>query len=423
MSAVFELQIDQPFTRTTNGHGTVVTVRQVADEQGIYPDAPFETAIVAEGLRGTDVVVPAGWYRLEARFPDGRVLRENRVVETDGREIVRFESLQSPHEWLAWQSLSGNVPQLHEYALRRETFLRRDNGLWQQKLMPKAPLEFLSVIATMRGLDHVQPADLPVDSVFDDHVGLWRTTLPDFLNDGANPDPRRPRRRIAAVVSTSEATLFAFIPGPWTTADGGNADIEVLYDPTLPNERGLRVSVVDGERSALLSYLGSSRMFEASITFDSGRYGDQILQLIQDKRQNPFAAAAAAYAGLAFAVGDERRERWSPWLENLMNWFPELPDGAILFARDRLDRAKSTEDLIIALKALRTGFMRGPPAFSAGIRHLLDGLAYFQSSKMRSALGQGEFDVIYREVSALASFADPAQTFTVLKLRPGFPNV
>jgi len=420
MNAVIELQFGQPFTTTIAGHGTVVTVRQIADDTGRYPDEPFETAVVAEGLGGTNVVVPSGGYRLEARLPDGRVLRENRTVKNDDLQLVRFESLHSPHEWLAWQALSGNVPQFHDYFMRQDAFLRSDRA---QRKLPQAPLRFLSVVATMRNLASHQPVDLPSNATSDLLVALWRTTLPAGLGDDAQPEPKLPRTRIAAALSTADATLFAFVPGPWATRDGGNAEVELLYDPTLPNDRALRVSVVDGERSALLSYLGSSRMYEAAVTFESGDYGDQISQMIRDKRRNPFAAAAAAYAGMAFAVGDERRERWSPWLQNLMDWFPQLPDGAILFARDRIDRAESQDDLVVALKALRSAYLRGPPCFSAGIRHLMDGLAYFRSSEGQFGLDRDEVQMMYDDVSRLANLADPTQAFTVLKLRPGFPDV
>lgn len=423
MSAVIELQIEQPPTRTTTGHGAVVTVRQVADDRGVYPDVPFETAVLAEGIGGADVVVPAGRYRLEARFPDGRTIRENRNVANDRRELVRFESLQSPHEWLVWQALSGNVPQIEQYDLRRENLLQLDDGLWRQKVRKQPSIRFLSAIATMQGLDRVDPIVLPLDSVSDETVGLWTTRLPDFLGDEAGAYPDRQRRRIVAVVRTNEATLFAFLPGPWGMPGGEVAEIEILVDPLLPNDRALRVSVVDGPRSALLSYLGSSRMYEASVTFDAGQYGDQILSTMEAKRQNPFAAAAAAYAGLAFPVDDPRREKWSPWLANLMNWFPELPDGAILFARDRLDRAMTKEDLVLAIEALQLAYHRGPPFFSVGIRHLLDGLAYFRSSEVRFAVGLDDFETMYRDVEVLAGLVDATQTFTVLKLRAGFLDV
>ncbi|KQZ91769.1 hypothetical protein G6M12_24640 [Agrobacterium tumefaciens] len=423
MSAVIELQIEQPPTRTTTGHGAVVTVRQVADDRGSYPDEPFETAVLTEGIGGTDVVVPAGRYRLEARFPDGRTIRENRNVANDKRELVRFESLRSPHEWLVWQTLSGNVPQFEQYGLRRDAVLGPGGGLWQQKVQQQPSIRFLSVIATMTGLEHFEPVVLPLESASDDTIGLWTTRLPDFLGDDANAAAHLPRKRIAAVVRTSESTLLAFLPGPWGMAGGEVADIEILIDPLLPNDRALRISVVDGPRSALLSYLGSSRMYEASVTFDAGRFGEEITTMLYAKRQNPYAAAAAAYAGLSFPVDDPRRETWSPWLANLMNWFPELPDGAILFARDRLDRAMTKEDLVHALEALKLAYHRGPPVFAVGVRHLLDGLAYFRSSEVRSALNPGEFETMYRNVESFAGLVDATQTFTVLKLPREFLDV
>ncbi|MDI5925229.1 hypothetical protein QBK93_11145 [Rhizobium leguminosarum] len=421
MSSLFTLQIDQPFTRSS-GHGAVVTVRQVADESGRYPDQPFETAIVAEGSRGATVTVPSGRYRLEARLPDGRVLRESRSIGDNSSEIVRFDAFGSLHEWLGWQTLAGNMPQREDFLRRLDTHFLRNQAFAQTISSPS--LRLFSVVATMTGLDTFQEVEPPSDFMSDDVVGLWTLGASVQVGFQQNGSTARDRpQRMAALIPTARSWMFAFLPLPWTTVDGMPAELELLYDPTLPNDRVLRVSVIDGERSALLSYLGSSRMYEATVAFDSGRYGDQILQLMEEKRQNPLAAAAAAYAGLSFAVGDKRREDWSPWLANLMNWFPSIPDGAILFARDKIERAKTEQDLVTALDALLKAYLRGPPYFSVGIRHLLDGLTSLLPMARKYGLDDDQIIGIYHQVSRFALLADPDQTFTVLKLSRGSSDV
>jgi len=487
VSAVLQLQLDQPPTRSQSVHGTVVTVRQVADDDGTYPDQPFETALVVEGGQfGTSIEVPHGQYRLEARLPSGRVLRKSRTLAVNAHELVRFDTGGSSHEWLAWQTISGNVAPLDVYEERRKDFSARDSdrsftkifrggpdfdaglsrpdgapGVWlpsdfgsggvsaggsdeaegyfelgtgisRRVNLPvdaatdlfapiRIPPLFVWVSATMESLSVHDQLDAFVDHQADPMVSLWSARFSNDNSDWQVPDGAEgPARRVAAIVALESATLLAFLPVPWTDQNGHPAEIELLHDLSIPNDRGLRVSVVDGERSALLSYLGSSRMVEAAMAFDARQFGEQVLLEMEAKRRNPLAAAAAAYVGLTFPAGDERRDRWSPWLTNLMNWFPAIPDGAILCARDIIERARTEEHLKLALDALTIGFMRGPPYFSAGVRHLLDGLSLFTAKAERFGAPRETVQAMHAQVANFALLTDPNQTFTVLKLRPGF---
>jgi hypothetical protein len=62
-----------------------------------------------------------------------------------------------------------------------------------------------------------------------------------------------------------------------------------------------------------------------------------------------------------------------------------------------------------ALAALKTGFTRGIPFFTCGLRSLQDGLAMF-------ARGDGDARRMLDLVQALGRRADPLQAFTTLRL-------
>lgn len=489
MTASLSIAIDQPTPRTPVQHGMFVQVRQVADGNGNYPDQPFETALMVRGGLETRIKVPDGRYRVDMRLPSGAVMRESRSLQSGQTKSVRFELEQSAHEWLDWQTVTGNVPSGRVYAELRRSY---DEGLdpvnksalpsrlpgqvialpepgrelwtapgsggtgieishtnlsvelpgdifWSNgrhlNFAPfRSPPKVFEAKATMRGLQQMQPlagAGGPiVDENADELVALWRLrfpepeTLPFIVHPAARQTTSpasRPKRTIA-VLKSADVTHVAFLPRIWTVYDAP-VEIQLLYDESISNNRSLRMSLVDAERSALLGYLGSSQMGEATTAFGADGLGEEILREMKYKRRNPLAAAAAAYVGLGFRVGDERRDSWSPWLRNLMNWFPAVPDGAILYARDRIDRAESNKDLRVALRALMRAYHRGPPYFSVGVRQLLACLDYFASDPESSGVKAGTFEAMRRHTASFALLTDPSQAFTVLTLRKDFLDV
>jgi hypothetical protein len=96
----------------------VADVLQIKNQHGNFPDDPFEQEVVIPaGLTShREVEVPAGTYRTRARLPSGEVMSRTDVVLDDEAKVpVVFETGRSPHEWLSWQRLAGNVPSQQEY--------------------------------------------------------------------------------------------------------------------------------------------------------------------------------------------------------------------------------------------------------------------------------------------------------------------
>lgn len=54
--------------------------------------------------------VPAGQYLVEANLPSGEVASEDVLVKEGEERVVGLKASGSPHEWLGWQQLLGNVP-------------------------------------------------------------------------------------------------------------------------------------------------------------------------------------------------------------------------------------------------------------------------------------------------------------------------
>lgn len=92
---------------------------------------------------------------------------------------------------------------------------------------------------------------------------------------------------------------------------------------------------------------------------------DLLRQIVRDKVKSPLAAVVAGLVLLRMEWGTSLP---TPWLSNLANWFPELPDGAVLYAERRYRDSRGTEPsaLVEAAESLGTLADRGPPRTSEG---------------------------------------------------------
>lgn len=113
-----ELRLDKHALGGDLNLAVVASVRQIKDASGEFPADPLVQEIVIPAGRylRREVEVPAGTYRIEARLPSGEVLHQTRKVtnEADSVDVI-FELGHSPHEWLTWQRLAGNVPSQMKY--------------------------------------------------------------------------------------------------------------------------------------------------------------------------------------------------------------------------------------------------------------------------------------------------------------------
>jgi hypothetical protein len=246
--------------------------------------------------------------------------------------------------------------------------------------------------------------------------------------DGTYPrfdkSPGRPFVR----VQHSGGLSYAVLPLPWPLSfmatggpspyeAGSNAPVEIVLDNRAPPSRAIRAVLREPQFVALLGYLGVGMMPEAASAL-GGKIDDHITRLIREKIDNPLAAAGAAYVGIATTGDAAIRQQWAPWLRNLMNWFEDLPDGAILYAADLIERSRTPDDLEEAKVALKIAYGRGLPLYSVGFRYLLRGLQLFSDDESGRYYDPVMLEM-YRDVAAKAALVDPSQPFTVIT----FPDV
>lgn len=151
------------------------------------------------------------------------------------------------------------------------------------------------------------------------------------------------------------------------------------------------------QASLLLQYSKSGLLEQARDTSFSRHL--QAEQLLRDKESHPIAATIGAYALLRF----NELDRLHNWTENLMNWFPVLPDGAVIRGEHlaRLGQHTAAFQCFLQLR------QRGLPIFRDGVSLALDRLRLYARQKTRFgpdnvALATG----ILREFETYAAFFD-----------------
>lgn len=235
-------------------------------------------------------------------------------------------------------------------------------------------------------------------------ITLWRI----LQNRIADQDAREyvPPRSFA-VSRRGEGVDVISLPVPWPlTTHFQSVPLEVLREAGAGPAGRTTLTVCDPQVGGLLLYLNNARIADASAILDAAQRDGLLENLISEKLKNPLAACAAAYVGLATFSGKDA-PRWGPWLQNLNDGFPWLPDGAVLSAAYRMKTARTKQDLDAASAAFVSAYRRGIPYYTAGIQQLLQGLYLFRSNST-------EIDAMYGKVSSIALRVDAGQTFTVV---------
>ena len=169
--------------------------------------------------------------------------------------------------------------------------------------------------------------------------------------------------------------------------------------------------VRDNLMGSVFGYLGAGDLSAAAQVVETA------VDLLYGKVQNPLAAAGGAYIlECRSAISPKRRPTWVPWLQNLRNWFPWLPDGAILDGWAHLDGIGRPASPKLAATAFVEAVERGLPFYSAGVRLLFEGLTRVEATLEKADHPPGlpsAADFVRR----LALRVDVRQPFTVIRLR------
>lgn len=439
------------------------------------------------------ITLDSGAYLVEVRMPTGELLADSVSLDDGGDKDLVLMAESSPHEWLSWQHLAGNV------GTRSAQFSRPRSPriVKAAPVLPSAPskLRTRRLLGTTGSVPRSRDArsgppatDGPIDWLgriglgeVDGVVGVrdafadpetWSpdepadvepsrpihwlgrgagASHPDFLREQpwhalaalqggtanlvAGLNAGRPDRLIAPSGSDPSVAVFRIpnepgrqrgnyspavrdfaavhrrtgvelvsLPTPWReTWSGRDAVIEVgVRCPRYESEFASSIVVRDQTLAVLLGFLSSGALTAVTRLAETGNV------MLFEKNENPLAAAAGGYA-LVGSATDATRQPWHDWIENLMNRFEHLPDGAILFATMRLRLRSNATDVREAAQAFKVAYRRGLPFYGLGMRWLLDGLERV-----------GEVDPEAKDMATavrrLASRLHPQSPFTILRL-------
>lgn len=171
--------------------------------------------------------------------------------------------------------------------------------------------------------------------------------------------------------------------GLWTTA---GLDHMLMWPPNLLHPPQVQFKKLNGQYVPYASASGAkleglsgepreSVTMETLFSFLRGNALDSARRLLpnfetvasaelKDKLTNPVNATLAAYVLLRLQSNARQ-----PWVHNLAEWFPHLPDGAIIYGWYKLYEGETYQ----ACAWFQTALDRGLPMFSEGLRLLRDG--------------------------------------------------
>lgn len=367
---------------------------------------PSRTVLVPTNAQGLSVQLEAGSYGVQAWLPSGEILQYRVIIE---------------------QGAQTDLP-MRVRRVRRATPGGRSGATYDLS-SEHHPLEFQPAFASGFDDEMIGTLDVCIE-----HPSLLSWTS---VRDHMIPfDPERSRQQgvsVHGVEGELTITVDREVPHDayrfaemrwWVRArhDGGES-LGVLPLPWLFHKHGgdetavdvqferthqrLGVSVRDEKLDALMEYLKAGRISAAAATLDTLALDDTIIDAIRQKRANPLAACAAAYVSLAIADA-EQIERWRRWAPNLMEYFPWMPDGAIIRACTLMSGPISESAGTTILSLAKEAFYRGLPYFSVGISHLRQILTIFsaEDTEARSMLDQ---------VRSVNSRCDVGEAFTTLQ--------
>ncbi len=128
----------------------------------------------------------------------------------------------------------------------------------------------------------------------------------------------------------------------------------------------VRLSSGQPAADAILGYMQRGDLYS---TEAMSQWVEEAEGLLEDKMQDPYAAAVGAYTLLRLQNFDRLRD----WPRNLANWFPFLPDGCVVWASQLIGQRQPGTEAEVR-KYLLEAAKRGIPVFTEGVRLLLDGL-------------------------------------------------
>jgi hypothetical protein len=411
--------------------GAVATLQHVADASGaaVQGGQRLDVTIPANsGGSARHVTVDPGRWLVEATLPSGEVISEEVAVAAGQDVPVTFHAAEhSPHEWLGWQYLLGNVEGAETVRLMRERARKVNEsvaGDFPATIDVKEMIEQGDRGTDGSELARTELAKPPEVHVWDEPAGLygaraWTKILAPELGAATTssasmadqPDstwlyelsgPATPKQRRFAHVEWLGQRFAVSLPLPWAALKNQRQVSTQMMVRMHPLEGNVQIGVLvqDPDFASMAGLMTASTLPKATIAVK------QASHMLFGKMLHPLGAAAGGYVLLA--AGEREASDWHGWIDNLDAWFPDIPDGAILKASLRLRFPKTKDAPAEARAALLKAFDRGIPYYSAGVSWLLDGLTAFADDPT--------VEEKMKTVQRVSLRLDLSQAFTVIRI-------
>lgn len=415
-------RISGSFDITLPGESSDVPVYISLYDPSLWPDSTL--TVTVDGVAQDTIAHQggAGPFYL-ARYKDQADVRVS--AEHDGESLgsntarvrapVLFLQVSPPREdkqrppMLGLQKWTPTRDDLFQ-ALKFGTVIRPRAGAG--KPPPSLSATVRVVGALSMGLDEARPANGHATPAFDigrersNTVALGENQLGDFDSSVAPGTPVFIKVRHADGYEE-----YAAVPARQHIGPLGDSRwcAEVRIDLGAARYEAMtRVHIDDRRWSKLLGCVAARNFVEGEKLLDEG-LAEDVLGAIRNKVLNNVAATAGALVAVG-AASPKVEEHWDPWLRNLCQWFPGLPDGPIILGRRLMSRARSQAQIDEAGAWFLEGYRRGVPYYSLSLDWLAQGLESVPGNSAELL----EKRRIARELSIRV---DPARTFTVIRLR------
>jgi hypothetical protein len=408
------VRLDQSVGFSTSG--VAVRIESANDRPALKENA--WTVLVPTSASGLSVDAAAGTYHLQAWLPSGQILRRSATLE-DGQvaHIEFFERTRSVDDGRTRASWDHKID-LHKEFHPLELQPAFSSGTEYFGGEIAASLDFLQERASTLSWSRLPMAEhvseqlsldfLPEEMEADFESSGETTTVSIKPTGFADPDHLTQYRHWIRVHNAHGVSIGA-LPLPWLSSGigGTRPEIAISYEHL---QHRLEVTVRDSALDLLLAYMKRGRLSAAEMSIDMLSHDGTILRAIEDKRGNPLAACAAAYVSLARA-NQKQIDVWRNWAPNLMNWFPWMPDGAIIRGCILMDGPVSSSSKQEILISAKEAYRRGLPFFTVGIQHLREMLSLFGSDDPEAV-------EMLNAVRSISSRCDISEAFTTLQ----YPN-
>jgi hypothetical protein len=414
------LRLHHPNIREQLPCSAVAKVRWLGELNGTPPKR-WWTAEKPIGVGDTefaDFELPdGGYFGVDIVRARGTLISEEYRVAA-GEQLEEIVHLpESPHESLSWAHFAGLVPSKSEAArelaaIRQMPEVSSGGASLTGVDLPEGESAWYQRLAGVPAGDQVTAYKQDdgrfvtwwLDTLSDQSRGSLANWIKEPVGSASNDKAVPPRWMAVSAGSTLD---LVSIPWAWWLApDDSPGEFQLIHDRYDPRQTRGRtvVSVRDSRWFPLLEFLASGRLGSAGQI--ANRLVNDALGALYLKVNGPLLAVAAGIILIARTKASES-QFWDPWLDNLANWFPRIPDGKILLGCRRLQQARNEDERRAAFFHLEEGFRRGIPYMSASFRMLSTALAQ---------LGSDQPEDLRRVVAAMAAQVDPDQPFTVIRI-------